>query len=124
MAIDASGSIFVVGVRKMLIIPATTGAYDAVLTGGTLDVVVSKLNATGNRLIYSTFIGDIRSRLGLGIAVDSTGNPLVTGYTNGNYPTTPGAYSTTYNGGSFDGFVEQIESERLCPDCLDVFRRK
>jgi len=108
MAIDASGSIFVVGDSRSVNYPTTAGAYDAVLTGGTLDVVVSKLNATGNQLIYSTFIGDIGYELGLGIAVDSTGNALVTGYTNGNYPTTPGAYSTTYNGGSFDGFVSKL----------------
>ena len=45
---------------------------------------------------------------GYGIAVDTAGNAYVTGYTDStNFPTTPGAFQTTYGGGD-DAFVTKL----------------
>src|SRR5207302_5896927 len=47
--------------------------------------------------------------LGFGIAVDSAGNAYVTGLTDSaNFPTTPGAFQTTYGGGNADAFVTKL----------------
>ncbi len=110
LAIDSAGSIFVAGNTRGVNYPTTAGAYDTTVTGSTYDVVVTKLNASGNQLIYSTFVGNSADENCQDIAVDSTGNAFVTGYTNsvGDYPTTPGSYDTVYNGGPSDGFVTKL----------------
>jgi Beta-propeller repeat len=53
----------------------------------------------------------------LAIAVDSSGNAYVTGYTyiytatfSDNFPTTPGALQTTFGGGETDAFVSKLNS--------------
>jgi hypothetical protein len=42
---------------------------------------VTKLNATGTALVYSTYIGGSDNDVGHGIAVDGSGHAYVTGYT-------------------------------------------
>ena len=65
------------------------------MSAGT-DAYVTKVNATGTALVYSTLLGGNGYDYGYGIAVDSTGFAYVTGYTNSsNFPTTAGAYQTT-----------------------------
>jgi hypothetical protein len=53
------------------------------------------MNATGAALVYSSYLGGNNMDQGNGIAVDSTGNAYVTGFTYGGFPTTPGAFQTT-----------------------------
>ena len=46
---------------------------------------------------------------GYGIAVDGAGSAYVTGYTSSSdFPTTPGAFDTSYNGGYGDAFVVKL----------------
>jgi beta-propeller repeat-containing protein len=61
---------------------------------------------------YSTYLGGALGDIGLGIAVDATGNAYVTGWTQStNFPTTPGAFDTTYNGGFRDAFVAKLSAD-------------
>jgi hypothetical protein len=75
-------------------------------------VFVTKFTPDGTALAYSTYIGgasDVEE--GFGIAVDASGSAYITGYTESNdFPTTAGAYDTTYNGGNFQGdaFVSKL----------------
>ena len=59
-------------------------------------------------LLYSTYLGGSGGDIGHGIAVDSAGNAYLTGYTDGGFPTTPGAAQTTYGGGNHDAFVAKF----------------
>ena len=60
---------------------------------------MTKLDATGSGLVYSTYLGGSDSDFGCGIAVDGAGSAYVTGYTaSTNFPTTAGAFQTTHAG--------------------------
>jgi hypothetical protein len=77
---------------------------------------VAKLSADGSTLVYSTFLGAGDDDFATGIAVDATGAALVEGPTSSsNFPTTAGAYDTSYNG-SRDAFVAKLTLEPG-PDC-------
>jgi cold shock CspA family protein len=85
----------------------TPGAFQTTKEGGD-DVFVTKLNATGTALVYSTYIGGSGNDEGNAIAVDGSGYAYVTGYTSStNYDVTPGAFQTTNEGGA-DVFVTKL----------------
>ena len=90
--------------------PTTPGAFDTTYNGGFIssgDAFVTKLNASGSALAYSTFLGGTDSDAGLGIAVRG-GKAYVTGQTSSaGYSTTPGAFDTTL-GGFGDAFVTKL----------------
>jgi hypothetical protein len=87
--------------------PTTPGAFDTTHNGG-FDAFVTKLNATGSALIYSTFLGGTGAEQSGDIAVDTRGRAYVTGLTeSADFPTTPGAFDTTFNGFE-DAFVTKL----------------
>ncbi len=107
IAVDGSGAAYVTGNTNSPDFPTTAGAFDTTSNGGT-DAFVTKLNAAGSALTYSTFLGGSASDLGLDIVVDGPGLAYVTGQTSSaNYPTTPGAYATSINGDG-DAFVTKL----------------
>jgi hypothetical protein len=110
MAIDGSGSTYVTGNTGSTDYPTTSGAYDTTHNGG-VDVFVTKLNASGSALIYSTYLGGSATDDGWGIGVDGSGNAYVTGVTGStDYPTTSGAYDTSFSGGIGDAFITKLNS--------------
>ncbi len=79
IAVDASGSAYVTGCTNSTNFP-TVNAYQGTHGATTnCDAFVSKLNAAGNGLVYSTFLGDVGSDSGNAIAVDSSGNAFIVG---------------------------------------------
>jgi hypothetical protein len=105
--VDGSGNAYVTGVTFSSNFPTTTGALQT-SSGGGADAFVSKLNATGTALLYSTFLGGSSTDQGTGIAVDGSGNAYVTGFTlSSNFPTTTGALQTSSGGGE-DAFVAKV----------------
>ncbi len=106
IAVDAVGNAYVAGVAGSGDFPTTPGAFQphhpGIVPG---QGFVTKFNATGSALVYSTFLGGTFSTGVSGIAVDTAGNAYVTGATHaGDFPVTPGAFQTTF-GGAADGFV-------------------
>ncbi|CAN5389731.1 hypothetical protein BH10ACI1_BH10ACI1_00090 [soil metagenome] len=88
--------------------PATAGAYQTVSSGG-IEGFIAKINPSGNTLVYGTFLGGgLQSDRVKSIVLDSEQNIYVAGQTqNTAFPTTPGAFDVTYNGGE-DGFVTKL----------------
>lgn len=85
IAIDDSGHAYITGDTLSLNFP-TQNPYQSTLRGSQ-DAFISKLNSTGDALIYSTYLGGTSSDAGFGIAVDSSGNAYVTGITfSSNFP--------------------------------------
>ncbi|MCB9155391.1 MAG: SBBP repeat-containing protein, partial [Caldilineae bacterium] len=109
VAVDGTGRATVTGYTWSSNFPATPGAFDPVYNGGVHDAFVARLNAAGSALDYATFLGGIYDDWGFGVAVDGTGRATVTGYTSSSdFPTTPGSFDPTFNGGSRDAFVARL----------------
>ena len=91
---DAAGNIYITGATGDGTWPATPGAVLPNRAGFTpSNVFLTKMNAAGTALIYSTFIGGAQAELGAAVAVDAQGNAYITGATNSfDYPTTAGAF--------------------------------
>jgi hypothetical protein len=111
IAVDAQGDAYVTGATFSQSYPTTPGAVDSV-ADGSREVYVSKLNATGTGLVYSTYLGGVGNEAPGNIKVDPTGNAYITGQTGQldhsqeKYPTTPGAWDTTLAG--IDAFVTKL----------------
>ena len=89
----------------------TSGVYTIAHNGGNDDAFVSKLNSGLTSLLASTFLGGHSNDYSTSIVVDGGGNVYVTGETvSQNFPTTDGAYDTSYSRGSKDTFVSKFNS--------------
>jgi hypothetical protein len=70
---------------------------------------VTKLNRDGSGLVYSTYVGGSGYENPVDLTVDSSGNAYIPGTTNSiDFPTTSGAFQTTFAGGSLDGTLTKI----------------
>ena len=100
IAVDRSGNAYVTGWSPSATFPTTPGAFRSGSSGGAF---VAKLNATGSALVYAAQLADGK---GSSIAVDGSGNTYVTGIaTSPAFPTTAGAFQTTFGTGHEDAFV-------------------
>ena len=107
IAVDAGGNAYVVGETLSVDFPTTTGAFRRTYSGN-YDIFVTKLNAAGSALAYSTFIGGTQVDNGERVAVDAGGNAYVMGFSSSlDFPTTPGAFDRTNNGG-FDVTLTKV----------------
>jgi hypothetical protein len=117
IAVDSAGNAYVTSATTSPNFPTTSGAYQTTSNlnpadqyGGfqDADVFVTKLNATGSALVYSTYLGGGANN-GIGthsggasIAVDASGDAYVTGWTDSaSFPTNNPVQSA--NGGGFNG---------------------
>ncbi len=105
---DSSGDVYVGG---------HTFAHDFPISAGALqdeynelgDGLALKFNDNGTSLLYATYLGGSFNDHIWGIQVDANGNLFAGGMTEAtDFPTTPTAYDTTYNGGVRDAFVARI----------------
>lgn len=99
IGINASGRIYIAGTTHSTDFPATSGAYSETLNGSNYyDVFISRLSADLSSLEASTFIGGTSSEFNSAIAIDVSGEILVSGRTySSDFPTTSGAFDTTHN---------------------------
>jgi photosystem II stability/assembly factor-like uncharacterized protein len=98
ITVDREGNTYVAGGTCAINFPTTSGAFQRVKPSGDDlgdEVFVTKLNATGTAVLYSTFIGGQQDDDANGVAVDTAGNAYVTGITgSSDFPVTPGAFQT------------------------------
>ena len=125
IAVDGAGNAYVTGetdsgTQSAGSIPfPTVGAFDASYNGGG-DAFVTKINASGNALVYSTFLGGGGTERGYGIAVDSAGSAYVTGHTSSDnastaappagFPTVGALQANNASPGSSDAFVTKFNA--------------
>jgi Beta-propeller repeat/Cep192 domain 4/HYDIN/CFA65/VesB-like, Ig-like domain len=121
VAVDDSGNAYVAGWTESVDFPTTAGALDTTCgSDGTCnpqnqnpddqrygDGFVSKINPDGTQLLYSTYLGGSSFDTCQGIAVDSSGNAYVVGWTvSADFPTVNPLQSSLSGGG--DAFVAKI----------------
>ncbi len=113
LALDASGGAVVVGRTESWDFPATPGAFQIFYYRGggwpTPDAFVARLSSSGGRLLYSTFLGGVARDVAATVALAATGEAIVAGGTGSTFPTTVGAFDTSFNGGSLDAFVTKLD---------------
>ncbi|MCP5050674.1 MAG: hypothetical protein GY940_26155 [bacterium] len=106
ISIDDSKNLFITGHTSSGNFP-TLNAYDTSLSGGTFDAFVTKINASGSSLGFSTYLGGNGTESGYGIVIKGN-NAYVAGQTaSTNFPT-KNEYQATYGGGSYDAFVTKF----------------
>jgi uncharacterized repeat protein (TIGR01451 family) len=124
IAVDAGGNAYVTGMTASQNFPTTAGAFSDSCTSTDqngivrADVFVTKLNASGSALLYSTCVGGSADDEGFGIAVDAQGNAHIAGGTSStDFPVTNGAVQTTFGGGDIsspgafqDAFVTELNA--------------
>lgn len=104
--VDDSGNIFMIGQTRALDFPTTSGAYMENVPATALsihkNVFVTKMNSSGNGLVYSTYVGGNSYDDGKVIDIDSGGNAYFGAETySTNFPTTVGAYDRTGGSSSY-----------------------
>jgi hypothetical protein len=116
IAVDSSGNAYVTGTTYSSDFPTTSGAFQTALggNGSVSNAFVTKVNATGSALVYSTYLGGSGGDQGLGMALDAADNAYVTGSTSSiDFPITPGALQTACGGGCVgggDAFVAKLNT--------------
>jgi len=106
IAVDSANNAYVAGNTFSGNFP-TMNPVQAAFGGRTFDGFVTRLNAAGSGLVYSTFLGGSRNDEAYGIAVDGAGNACIAGYTNSaNFPVFRALRSTRV--GNYDVFVTKL----------------
>ncbi len=108
IAVDASGDTYVTGWTRSPDFPPQN-PLDPNLSGSR-DAFVTKLDVTGQTLIYSTYLGGDDDDFGEDIVIDANGNVYVTGGTaSTNFPT-QNPLQANHGGGTNDAFVAKLDT--------------
>jgi len=108
IAVDAAGAAYVTGATQSADFP-TAGGLDPSFNGGLLDAFVAKIDATGDALLFSGFLGGSSIDFSNGIAVDAAGAAYMTGGTRSSDFPAVGGLGSSYNGGYYDAFVAKVD---------------
>jgi len=130
VAVDGAGNAYITGYTASADFPTVNARYP--VPGSYVDVdgnsvfrnaFVTKLDAQGQGLIYSTYLGGSLVDRGTGIAVDGAGNAYITGFTasadfptvNARYPV-PGSYvDVDGNSVFYNAFVTKLDARGQGP---------
>lgn len=109
LQLDAQNNVVLTGATYSTDFPTVLALQPA--NAGGADVFFTKVNATGNALTYSTYLGGSSDDFGIAVALDSIGNVHLGGLTgSADFPVARGAQMAfgSPNGMGFDGFVSKF----------------
>lgn len=110
LSLDSEGAIFLTGATYSSDFPTTAGAYQTIAGGGFGDAFVTKLDALGSSLIYSTYLGSDSEDFGSSLVLKNDGSVFIAGYTSSaDFPVTGNAVQLLMAGPS-DGFLTRLNS--------------
>ena len=117
IAVDGTGSAYVVGATSASDFPTvaavqTVNRAVGLSHGGVGNAFVTKFNANGSALVYSTYLGGSVNDSGRAVAVDAQGNSYVAGYTqSSDFPTTNAWQAANKAvGGGANAFVTKLNA--------------
>ncbi|MBU0756097.1 MAG: SBBP repeat-containing protein [Planctomycetes bacterium] len=114
LALDSDGNVFLGGYTSSSDLPVTPGALDTTYNGGDYDLYIAKFDPGLTTLLAATYLGGSATDgpFAFQMALDAAGHLYVAGATgSADFPTTPGAFDETYNGGVADFFVARISND-------------
>ena len=121
VAVDGAGNAYIAGWTFSTNFPTTNG-FQTSFGGRIFDGFLTKINAAGSAVVYSTFLGGTTYDVANAVAVDGSNNAYVAGYTfSANFPT-KAAYQSTITSGTCgsgsnssncaDAFVAKIDTSQ------------
>lgn len=98
---DSLENMYSGGIAFALGYPVTVGAFQDSFAGGVVDIAITKFNALGTQLIYSTYIGGSQGPdQPHSMVASNNGGLVVMGVTgSADYPVSATALDTSFNGG-------------------------
>jgi len=112
----AGGNVFASG------FPTTLGAVQTTFSGGYSDSFISKFNEDGSNLLYSTYLGGSDNERPHSLITSLDNEIYVMGTTGStNFPTSAGAYDTSFNGGTNHTFTTSLGHH---PNGCDIYVAK
>jgi hypothetical protein len=121
ISLAPGGSVIVAGYTSSDFAPTTPGAFQPSYPGGREAGYAARLNATGSRLIYGTYLGapvTNQSTIYYGspqctpyaLATDNQGDAYIAGPCVTGFPTTPGAYQRDGTGLGTNGVLVKLDA--------------
>jgi uncharacterized repeat protein (TIGR01451 family) len=107
--VDAAGAAYVVGYTWSADFPLVN-PFDATI--GASEAFVTKLSASGDALVYSSYLGgDVDGDVAAAVAVDGSGAAYVTGNTSADDFPVANAFDSTHSPGAADVFVSKVQPD-------------
>lgn len=115
---DAQGNVFIAGNVFNVGYPVTVGVFQPAFAAGLNDVSITKMNATLTANLWSTYLGGNGAENPHSLVVNNYGDLFVMGTTgSANFPTTPGCFDNSFNGGSGMNVIYSFNYPQGC----DIF---
>jgi hypothetical protein len=109
IVVDAAGNAYVTGTAGAGDFPATAGVAQGSLRGGQ-DAFLARVDPSG-RLLSSTYLGGGGDDTGTAVALNSSGDIHLAGYTvSPDFPVSSGSPQRTYGGGAHDVFLAKLNA--------------
>nr|MDQ2901390.1 SBBP repeat-containing protein [Acidobacteriota bacterium] len=107
---DSGGNVFLTGSTDSNNFPLSNAGQ--ISRAGNTDAFITKMDPSGSTLLFSSYLGGGDNDIAQAIALDSGGNVYIAGNTaSSDFPTVPGSYQTSYQGGATDIFVTKIQPD-------------
>jgi uncharacterized protein (TIGR03437 family) len=108
VAVDASGNAYVAGATQSADFPVTPGVVQADFKGEQ-DGFLTKINAEGSAVVFSTYLGGAKADSAVGVAVDASGNSYVVGSTRSPEFPVVNAFQATHAGND-EVFIAKVNA--------------
>ncbi|MHC4205616.1 MAG: ankyrin repeat domain-containing protein [Planctomycetota bacterium] len=111
ITLDDAGNVYVTGYTASPDFPTKPESYVSAAKGKG-DVFVLKFDKELETILASALVGGSEDEVGYSILYDRKGYLYIAGYTGSeDFPVTPSAYCTKYNGGEGDAFILKMDKD-------------